>query len=79
MGLQIDASILCDNCNLTTASLEGPDAPLPNDWLRVQGYAISNDSSVAIEGYFCPQCIASVGSRALVKKAADISSGLTDV
>lgn len=79
MGLQVNATILCDNCNITTASMESVDAPLPNDWIHVQGYAISNDSSVPVEGYFCPQCIASVGSRALVKKAADISSGLTEV
>lgn len=78
MGLQITASVLCDNCNTTTSPLQNPDAPLPNDWCRVQGYVnISNGSSVGIDGYFCPTCVTAQGTKALVKKTADISSGLT--
>lgn len=80
MGLLITASVLCDNCNVTNAPLQDPSAPLPNDWCRVQGYAnISNGSSEAIDGYFCPACVTAQGTRALTKKAADISSGLTTV
>lgn len=81
MGLQITASILCDNCNGSNTpltSIQSPDAPLPNGWCRVQGYAnISNGSSESIDGFFCPVCVASQGTMSLVKKTADISSDLT--
>lgn len=78
MGLIITAEVLCDNCNTTQAALPSADAPLPNDWCRVQGYAnISNGESEAINGYFCPACVAAQGTKNLVKKTADVSSNLT--
>lgn len=81
MGLNITAAVLCDNCNgaqTPSTPLQSPEAPLPNNWLRVQGYAnISNGTSEPIDGYFCPLCVGSQGTKALVKKAADISPDLT--
>lgn len=81
MGLQITASILCDNCNganTPLTPLQSAEAPLPNSWCRVQGYAnISNGDSESINGYFCPPCVTAQGTKALVKKAADLSSDLT--
>lgn len=81
MGLNITASVKCDNCNgvnTPDAQLQSPDDPLPNSWCRVQGYAnTSNGTSEAINGYFCPVCVTSQGTKALVKKTADISPDLT--
>lgn len=78
MGLVITASVLCDNCNVATVPLQNADAPLPNDWMRVQGYAnVSGGASDSINGYFCPVCITDQGIKALVKKAADVSPDLT--
>lgn len=82
MGLQITAQVLCDNCNginTPATPLVNQDAPLPNDWCRVQGYAnTSNGNSEAIDGYYCPICVVQQGTKALVKKTADISSDLTE-
>lgn len=82
MGLTISAQVSCDNCNgvnTPNASLSDPGAPLPNSWCRVQGYAnISNGDSEAIDGYFCPVCVTTQGTRALVKKTADVNDDLTD-
>ncbi len=78
MGLSIVASVLCDNCNVTTASQASVDAPLPDGWCRAQGYVnMSNGESAAVDGFFCPGCVTAQGTKALVKKAADISSNLT--
>ena len=81
MGLVITASVLCDNCNgaqTPATPLQSADSPLPNDWCRIQGYAnISNGASESIDGYFCPVCVASQGTKALLKKTADISTDLT--
>lgn len=81
MGLQITASVLCDNCvgSITPLTpIQSPDAPLPEGWCRTQGYAnISGGESEAVDGYFCPPCVTQQGTRALVKKAADISPDLT--
>lgn len=83
MGLNITAEVECDNCNgsqTPAQSMQTPDAPLPANWARVQGYAnVSGGASEAINGYFCPVCIASVGLKGLVKKAADVSPDLTGV
>ena len=77
MGLKVTASVLCDNCNVTTAPLQAMDAPLPNDWCRIQGYAnVSGGASDALDGYFCPACVEAQGLKALVTKAADISPDL---
>lgn len=80
MGLTIHASVLCDNCNVVTTDLSSVDAPLPESWMRVQGYAnISAGTSDAIIGYFCPTCVGAVAVKDLVKKAADVSPDLTQV
>lgn len=80
MGLVINASVLCDNCNgaqTPSTQLQNQDAPLPANWLRVQGYAnVSSGTSDSIDGYFCPVCVGAQGIKALVKKAADVSSDL---
>lgn len=78
MGMKITAAVSCDNCNGPDTQMQSPDAPLPVSWGRVQGYAnISGGDSQTLDGYFCPVCISALGTRALVKKAADISEDLT--
>lgn len=75
MGLIISASLLCDNCNTNTVPLASADAPLPDGWLKVSGYAtMGGGDANAIMGYFCQVCIASQGVNALAKKADDISN-----
>lgn len=75
MGLIISASLLCDNDNTATTALPSADAPLPDGWLKVEGYAnIGGGESNPIIGYFCPACVASQGIKALAKKADDVSN-----
>lgn len=79
MGITISATVLCDNCNITTVGLASPDVPLPNGWMRVQGYAsVSSGNSLGVNGYFCPTCVGAVSSKELVKKSADVSPDLTE-
>lgn len=74
MGLIIVASLLCDNCNVVTANLASADAPMPESWMRVQGYAtVTNAPCAGIDGYFCPTCVGDFSVKDLVKKAADVS------
>lgn len=78
MGLVIQASVLCDNCSTTREDLVSIDAPMPAAWMTMQGYAnVSDGSSAAILGYFCPGCVDQQGTRALVQKAVDLTPDLT--
>lgn len=77
MGLIITASLLCDNDNTVTVPLASADAPIPDGWARVEGYLnIGGGESDPLIGYFCPACVALLGTRNLVKKTADISPNL---
>lgn len=79
MGLIVTASVLCDKCLTTNIGLPDRDAPLPDGWLEVQGYATTfgGDASRLV-GYFCATCITANGTRELVKKTAEISADLTE-
>lgn len=79
MGLVIHITCVCDKCTVNQVELANTDTPLPDQWMRAQGYAnISAGTSAAINGYFCPTCIQTYGTRDLVKVAADLCSDLTD-
>lgn len=79
MGLSITARIVCDKCTVNNADLSSVDSPIPNGWMKDQGYAnIMTGSSVALIGYYCPTCIDTFGTKALVKVTSDIADGLTD-
>lgn len=78
MGLQITARLVCDKCNVTTANLDSVDAPIPDGWMKDQGYAnIAGGVSAALIGYYCDSCIQANGTKSLVKGTADMCPDLT--
>lgn len=74
MGLKNVTTLTCDKDLVNTASMESPDSPLPDGWMKVQGYANNaSGESDSIVGYFCPICIQQYGTKDLVKTATEIS------
>lgn len=78
MGLVIQAKLVCDKDGSTEHVLGAVDDPTPDGWLKDQGYAnVGGGVQAALVGYYCPGCIASFGTRALVKQTADLCGDLT--
>jgi len=79
MGLVANLTLTCDKDLTTTATLDNADAPIPDGWLKVNGYPnVMNGAQASLMAYFCPQCVTTYGTRSLVKTAADICPDLTD-
>lgn len=72
MGLVIVASLVCDKDLVNTAPLQSPDSPIPDGWIKVQGY-VNGASENEILGFFCPVCVGQYGVNSLVKTADDLS------
>jgi hypothetical protein len=78
MGLVTTTHVVDDKDLTTTADLDSPDSPLPDGWLKVQGYAtIQGQDAIPLVGYFSPASVSLYGTKELVKTAADVSMGLS--
>lgn len=77
MGITQSATMTCDNCDTANTAIDSPSS-VPEGWMRATGSVVlPSGSQTTFQGFFCPDCITSQGTKALAKKAADLCDTLT--